>query len=197
MMNRQIRRAQAKQDKKAERDKLERREARKRKVEQLRAKRAERRTAIRSGAKSAAADKDGTQEGAAKGSADKGAASPKRGGRGPGRFSGALMMATVFFIVLQSSVPPEEGGSEVLRLVTGAGFYLLFGYFSVMWLMRRSTPRPLTMTWITGALLIVGVEVAKAIQALVPFDPLLVVLSLPAVVAGSYLGRLVFENTPS
>jgi hypothetical protein len=196
MMNRQIRRAQAKQDKKAERDKLERREARKRKVEQLRAKRAERRTAIRTGAKSAAADKDDTKDGAAKGAA-KGAAGPKRGGRGPGRFSGALMMATVFFIVLQSSVPPEEGGSEVLRLVTGAGFYLLFGYFSVMWLMRRSTPRPLTMTWITGALLIVGVEVAKAIQALVPFDPLLVVLSLPAVVAGSYLGRLVFENTPS
>jgi hypothetical protein len=197
MMNRQIRRAQAKQDKKAERDKLERREARKRKVEQLRAKRAERRAAIRSGAKPAAADKDDTKEGAAKGTADKGAASSKRGGRGPGRFSGALMMATVFFIVLQSSVPPEEGGSEILRLVTGAGFYLLFGYFSVMWLMRRSTPRPLTMTWITGALLIVGVEVAKAIQALVPFDPLLVVLSLPAVVAGSYLGRLVFENTPS
>jgi hypothetical protein len=196
MMNRQIRRAQAKQDKKAERDKLERREARKRKVEQLRAKRAERRTAIRTGAKSAAKDdaKDGAKDGAAGGSAVQG---PKRGGRGPGRFSGALMMATVFFIVLQSSVPPEEGGNEVLRLVTGAGFFLLFGYFSAMWLMRRSTPRPLTMTWITGALLIVGVEVAKAIQGLVPFDPLLVVLSLPAVVAGSYLGRLVFENTPS
>jgi hypothetical protein len=56
------------------------------------------------------------------------------------------MMATVFFIVLQSSVPPEEGGNEVLRSVTGAGFYLLFGYFSVLWLMRRDTPRPLMMT---------------------------------------------------
>jgi hypothetical protein len=193
MMNRQIRRAQAKQDKKAERDKLERREARKRKVEQLRAKRAERRTAVRSGATSTAAAKDDAKDGAAGGAAVK----TRRAGRAPGRFSGALMMATVFFIVLQSSVPPEEGGNEVLRLVTGAGFYLLFGYFSVMWLMRRSTPRPLTMTWITGALLIVGVEVAKAIQGLVPFDPLLVVLSVPAVVAGSYLGRLVFENTPS
>jgi hypothetical protein len=193
MMNRQIRRAQAKQDKKAERDKLERREARKRKVEQLRAKRAERRTAVRSGATSTAAAKDDAKDGAAGGAAVK----TRRAGRAPGRFSGALMMATVFFIVLQSSVPPEEGGNEVLRLVTGAGFYLLFGYFSVMWLMRRSTPRPLTMTWITGALLIVGVEVAKAIQGLVPFDPLLVVLSVPAVVAGGYLGRLVFENTPS
>jgi hypothetical protein len=193
MMNRQIRRAQAKQDKKAERDKLERREARKRKVEQLRAKRAERRTAVRSGATSTAAAKDDAKDGAAGGAAVK----TRRAGRAPGRFSGALMMATVFFIVLQSSVPPEEGGNEVLRLVTGAGFFLLFGYFSVMWLMRRSTPRPLTMTWITGALLIVGVEVAKAIQGLVPFDPLLVVLSVPAVVAGSYLGRLVFENTPS
>jgi len=37
MMNRQIRRAQAKQDRKADRDKEERRAARKRKLEQLRA----------------------------------------------------------------------------------------------------------------------------------------------------------------
>jgi hypothetical protein len=192
MMNRQIRRAQAKQDKKAERDKQERRDARKRKVAELRSKRAERRAAIRAAPKEGTA-KDGAKEGA-------GAAAAKPGGkrgRAPGRFSGALMMATVFFIVLQSSIPPEEGGNEVLRLVTGAGFYLLFGYFSVMWLMRRTTPRPLMMTWITGALLIVGVEVAKAIQGVVPFDPVLVALSLPAVVGGSYLGRLVYENTPA
>jgi hypothetical protein len=192
MMNRQIRRAQAKQDKKAERDKQERRDARKRKVAELRTKRAERRAAIRAAPKASTA-RDGAKEGGDAAAAKTGA---KRG-RAPGRFSGALMMATVFFIVLQSSIPPEEGGNEVLRLVTGAGFYLLFGYFSVMWLMRRTTPRPLMMTWITGGLLIVGVEVAKAIQGIVPFDPVLVALSLPAVVGGSYLGRLVYENTPA
>jgi hypothetical protein len=195
MMNRQIRRAQAKQDKRAERDKQERRDARKRKVAELRTKRAERRAAIRAAPKVAA--KDATRNGADAGGAKGGAKAGAKRGRAPGRFSGALMMATVFFIVLQSSIPPEEGGNEILRLVTGAGFYLLFGYFSVMWLMRRTTPRPLMMTWITGALLIVGVEVAKAIQGVVPFDPVLVALSLPAIVGGSYLGRLVYENTPA
>lgn len=188
MMNRQIRRAQAKQDKKAEREKEERRAARKRKVAQLRAKRAERRVAARSkpsaGDAKAAAPKDAGKGG-------------KKPGRRAGRFSGALMMATIFFIVLQSSVPPMEGDNALLRSITGAGFFLLFGYFSTMWLMRRDTPRPLLMTWITGGLLLVGLEVAKAIQGVVPFDPLMVALAAPGVVGGAYLGRLVFENTPT
>lgn len=196
MMNRQIRRAQAKQDKKAEREKEERREARKRKVAQLRAKRAERRTAARSKPAAAADAKDaaaGAATDAGKGSGKAG----KKPGRRAGRFSGALMMATIFFIVLQSSVPPMEGDNELLRSITGAGFFLLFGYFSVMWLMRRDTPRPLTMTWITGGLLLVGIEVTKALQGVVPFDPLMVALAAPGIVGGSYLGRLVFENTPA
>jgi hypothetical protein len=193
MMNRQIRRAQAKQDKKAEREKEERREARKRKVAQMRAKRAERRTAARSKpAASAGGDKDASAD-AAKGSAKGG---KKPGGRA-GRFSGALMMATIFFIVLQSSVPPQPEDNELLRSITGAGFFLLFGYFSVMWLMRRDTPRPLMLTWITGGLLLVGIEIAKVLQGVVPFDPLMVALAVPGIVGGSYLGRLVFENTPA
>ena len=192
MMNRQIRRAQAKQDKKAEREKDERREARKRKVAQLRAKRAERRSAARS-KPAAGADGDKSAAGDKAGAAKPGA---KRGRRA-GRFSGALMMATVFFIVLQSSVPPMEGDNELLRSITGAGFFLLFGYFSVMWLMRRDTPRPLMMTWITGGLLLLGIEVTKALQGVIPFDPLMVALAAPGIVGGSYLGRLVFENTPT
>lgn len=193
MMNRQIRRAQAKQDKKAEREKEERREARKRKVAQMRAKRAERRTAARSKpAAGAGGDKDASAD-AAKGSAKGG----KKPGRRAGRFSGALMMATIFFIVLQSSVPPQPEDNELLRSITGAGFFLLFGYFSVMWLMRRDTPRPLMLTWITGGLLLVGIEITKALQGVVPFDPLMVALAVPGIVGGSYLGRLVFENTPA
>ncbi len=192
MMNRQIRRAQAKQDKKAEREKEERREARKRKVAQLRAKRAERRTAARS-KPPAAADGKGAAAGAAKDAAKGG----KRPGRRAGRFSGALMMATIFFIVLQSSVPPAPEENELLRSITGAGFFFLFGYFSVMWLMRRDTPRPLMMTWITGGLLLLGIEIAKVVQGVVPFDPLMVALAVPGIVGGSYLGRLVFENTPA
>lgn len=185
MMNREFRRAQAKMDKKAEREKDERREARKRKLEQARA----RRTARREEAKSRAATASGTAVKVAAG------ASGKRGSRA-GRFAGALMMATVFFIVLQSSVPPQPGDNEILRSVTGAGFFLLFGYFSALWMMRRGMPRPLLMTWVTGGMLLFGVEAAKFFQAFIPFDPWMVALALPGVVAGSYLGRLVFTNTP-
>ena len=194
MMNRQIRRAQAKQDKKAEREKDERREARKRKVAQLRERRAARRAEARAKPAARAAEKGGDTSAVPAAGAKAGA---RRPGKRAGRFSGALMVATVFFVVLQSSVPPMEGDSELLRSVTGAGFFLLFGYFSVMWLMRRDTPRPLMMTWITGALLLVGVEVAKAIQGVVPIDPLMLALAAPGIVGGSYLGRLVYENTPA
>ena len=187
-MNRELRRAQAKMDKKAEREKDERREARQRKLQQAR----ERRSARREEAKKRAAAGADQASAVAKG----GAEGAKRGGRA-GRFSAALMMATVFFIVLQSSVPPQPGDNELLRSVTGAGFFLLFGYFSTLWMMRRGTPRPLTMTWVTGAMLLVGVEGAKFFQQIAPFDPLMVGLAIPGVVAGSYLGRLVFENTPA
>jgi hypothetical protein len=63
--------------------------------------------------------------------------------------------------------------------------------------MRRDTPRPLMLTWITGGLLLVGIEITKALQGVVPFDPLMVALAAPGIVGGSYLGRLVFENTPT
>lgn len=187
MMNRQIRRAQAKQDKRADREKEERRAARARKIQQFRARRAAARAAARERAAARAAGR-ATSEARP---TDKGA--PRRAGR----FSGALMIATIFFIVLQSSVPPQPGDSDVLRSVTTAGFFLLFGYFSALWLMRRGVPRPLMSTWITGAFLLVGVEVAKFIQAVVPLDPLMIALAIPGVVGGSFLGRLVYDNAPT
>ncbi len=190
MMNREIRRAQAKQDKKAERDKEERRAARRRKVETLRARRSERRTQIKASAAAGKGNEAKTSKPQASGAKSAGR------GRNPGRFSGVLMMATVFFIVLQSSVPPDDTGSEVLRSVTGAGFYLLFGYFAILWLMRRNTPRPLLMTLISGFMLTAGVEVAKLFQPDVPTDPLMLALALPGVVGGAFLGRLVYTNTP-
>jgi hypothetical protein len=63
-------------------------------------------------------------------------------------------------------------------------------------MMRRETPYALRMTWITGGLLLLGVEAAKYFQEMIPFDPLLVALAIPGVVGGSYLGRLVSDSTP-
>lgn len=187
MMNRELRRAQAKQDKKAEREKDERRAARRRKVDTLRSKRSARRELARTaGAKKPDGAKDG-----------KPASSASARGRNPGRFAGALMMATVFFIVLQSSVPPEEGGNDLLRSVTGAGFYLLFGYFAMLWLMRRDTPRPLVLTLVSGVMLTAGVEVAKLFQPEIATDPILLALALPGLVGGAFLGRLVYTSAPT
>lgn len=183
MMNRQLRRAQAKMDKKADREKEERKEARRQKIMQMRERRVKRREEIKA---RAAAGKPTTSD------------NTRPSVRRAGRFSGALMIATVFFLVLQASVPPQPGDNELLRSITGAGFYLLFGYFSTLWLLRRGVPRPLLMTWITGGMLLAGVETAKWVQGwVVPLDPLMLGLAVPGVVAGSFLGRLVYENTPA
>lgn len=188
-MNRELRRAQAKMDKKAEREKEERRAARRRKVATLRAKRAARSEKIKADA-TAKKVGGGDAKPAAK-------AKPAARGRNPGRFAGALMLATVFFIVLQASVPPTPDDNPVLRSVTGAGFYLLFGYFSMLWLMRRDTPRPLLMTLVTGFMLTAGVEVAKLLQPELATDYLMLALAVPGLVAGAFLGRLVYTNAPA
>lgn len=192
-MNRELRRAQAKQDKKVEREKEERKAARRRRIDMLRSRRAARRAEAKASGGTKADGKSGG-EGAAK-PTQKGGAGAGRG-RNPGRFAGALAMATVFFIVLQASVPPEPGDNDVLRSVTGAGFYLLFGYFAILWLMRRETPRPIVVTLVAGVFLTAGVEVAKLFQPEVPTDLLLLALALPGLVAGAFLGRLVYTSAP-
>lgn len=193
-MNREIRRAQAKQDKKVEREKEERKAARRRRVETLRSRRAARRAEAKANADKKT-DGKSASEGAAKPTGKKGGA-PAGRGRNPGRFAGALAMATVFFIVLQASVAPEPGENDLLRSITGAGFYLLFGYFAVLWLMRRETPRPLVLTLVFGAFLTAGVEVAKLFQPEVPTDLLMLALAVPGLVGGAFLGRLVYTSAP-
>lgn len=193
-MNRELRRAQAKQDKKVEREKEERKAARRRRIDTLRSRRAARRSEAKANAATKPDPKSGGEGGAKPPQKGGGAAGGR--GRNPGRFAGALAMATVFFIVLQGSVAPEPGDSDLLRSVTGAGFYLLFGYFAILWLMRRDTPRPVVLTLVFGALLTAGVEVAKLFQPEVPTDFLLLALALPGLVAGAFLGRLVYTSAP-
>jgi len=176
-MNRQIRREQAKQDKKVQRDKQKKRAARRARVESVRQRRSARRSV------------------ATKPAGGAGKQAPRQGRRAPGRFSGALMIATVFFIVLQSAVPVKD--ATVLNSITGAGFFLLFGYFSELYMERRGAPRGLLMTLITGLLLVVGVGVSRLLQPTLGMDWLMMGLALPGVVGGAYLGRLVFYNTPA
>ncbi len=169
-MNRQFRRAQAKQDKKVEREKDRRKSERRARLQSVRQRR--RRTT--------------------KPSSDDTPAKPR--GRLPGRFSGALMIATVVFIVLQSAVPPPE--QTAVNSAISAGFYLLLAYFMMLWLLRRSTERAFVMTIIAGVMLAFGAELGKLFRPEYSADYLMLALIVPGLLLGALLGRLVFYNSP-
>jgi len=191
MMNRQLRRAQQKQDEKFDKERQKKKDKRQAKVSALKDRRSRRRA-------EALARAEARKRGETPAEAPQQDSSPAAKRKRPGRFSAALMMATVFFIVLQSAVPPENPGEiDVLRSVTSAGFYLLFAYFSTLWLMRRDTPRPIMMTLISGGMLTLGVEVAKRFQPDMTTDLLMLALAVPFLVAGAFLGRLVYVNSPT
>jgi multisubunit Na+/H+ antiporter MnhC subunit len=92
-------------------------------------------------------------------------------------------------------VPTEDAG--LLNTFVSAGFYLLFGYFATLWLLRRQSSRAIAFTIVAGAMLGLGVELGKYLRPELVFDPLLAVMILPALVIGTLLGRLVFFNAPA
>lgn len=192
-MNRQIRRAQAKLDKKAEEEKAKKKQARRDRVTALRQQRQRRREEIKT--KAARGAEPGAKAGTAAASRDPTKPlTPEERKRLPGRFSGAFMIATVFFIVLQAAVPVEE--KNLQQSLVGAGFFLLFGYFSTLFLSRRGTPNPLTMTVISGVALAGGLLAAALFSDQQSVDWLLIGVGAVAVVAGAFLGRLVFNAAP-
>lgn len=182
-MNRQLRRAQAKLDEKAEKEKSKKRQARRARIDAIRSRRSSRPTTA---ASKGPAGPDLRQVNVK-------ALTPEQRRKLPGRFSGALMIATVFFIVLQAAVPPEE--SSVVTSLTGAGFFLLFGYFSVLFQLRQGRPNAITMTLVTGAALTLGVLATRFFGTATGLDlnfVILVLVGAAGVVGGAYLGRLVF-----
>ena len=184
-MNRQLRRAQEKQEKKLEKEKEERRAERRRRLEQLRAqrrKRAEQAVAKRRGA---AADK-GSQ-----GGPDETAAPAKPSPNDPGRFSGAFAIATVFFIIIQGVVPTETDQSY--ESFVKAGFYLMLGYFLTLWLLRRRHAQAMVLSLLAGVILLTGTWLGFLLRPDAVLDPLAMILSLPLLLVGAWLARLVFN----
>ena len=177
-MNRQFRRAQAKQDKKVDREKERRKAARRSRIASVR----QRRRQVRS----TRVEPKG----------DRGQAGPEKRSRGsmPGRFAGVLMGLTVFFIVLQSAVPVPD--PTPINSVLSAGFYLLFGYFMVLWLKRRGSDRAFALALIAGIMLAVGVEVGRLVRPEYAPDLITLALTAPLLVLGSVLGRVVFLYSP-
>lgn len=186
-MNRQLRRAQEKQDKKQDRAKDARRADRKRQVSRLRAEREQRREAV------VATREKQKAGGTAK--SDAGTTTPKKSGRAaardPGRFAGALAIATTVFIVLQGAMPqPIE---STLDSVVKAAFYLMFGYFVTLWLSRRNNASAPLITIAAGVLLAAGSWLGTILRD-VPLDVLSLLLTLPLLLAGVWLGRFIARH---
>lgn len=186
-MNRQVRRIEEKKERKQERDKAKAKadkEALRRERAQARRRAKEAASAKREGA---AADGEGDAKGAPA-ERKKG-----RGGRDPGRFSGALMIASLFFIALQAMTPME---GDVIPQLVAAMYYLLFGYFAVMWLLRRGSDRPIATAVGIGVVLGIATGVNQWLQAGLEPAPLLLGLFAPLLVGGAFLGRVVYRNAP-
>lgn len=185
VMNRQLRRAQAKLDEKAEREKQKKKQARKDKLNTIRERRKERRIA---GVKQSAP--------APSGPVNVSSLTPEQRKRMPGRFSGGFMIATVFFIILQGATPPPDD-QKVQGAFVGAGFFLMFGYFSTLFLLRRGNDKAFGFTITSGLALAVGLLFTRLIGPAAGTMDLwfLVMVGVGAagVVLGAYLGRSVFN----
>ncbi len=181
-MNRQLRRAQEKQDSRAEREKQKKKQARRQKVEQIRSRRQQRRIA-------------GARPEEPREAVPASQLTPEQRKKMPGRFSGGLMIATVFFIVLQAAVPEDQ--ADLTSSLVGAGFFLMFGYFSTLFLLRRGNDKAFGTTIASGIALAVGVLLTRFIGpdagGLDQLFLLMVVLGAALSVGGAYLGRAVFN----
>ncbi len=186
-MNRQLRRAQEKQEKKVEKEKEERRAERRRRLDQLRAQR-QRKAAAKSGTASRSQPAGKQVEAGAKPAA-------KPGRNDPGRFAGALAIATIVFIVLQAVVPSETEGT--FDSVIKAGFYLMLGYFLTLWLLRRQQPNALILSGLAGIILLTGTWLGFLLRPDAALDGLAMLMALPLLVFGIWLGRLVYNMARS
>lgn len=177
-MNRQLKRANEKSDKRREQDQARRKKARRERVQVVRAR-----------------AKEGPKP--AQKSAERPGISRLRR-----RFANWYLIFVVFFIVTQAFFPQR---TDTFALVTHALFYGILGYFLTLWLYRRGTARAPLYTAAFGVLLALGVEGLKfLLPGLEPVDgvgstdPNLIfpLLAVPGVLLGTGLGHVVYRRNP-
>ena len=186
-MNRELRRAQAKAEARAEKEK------KRAKAE----KRAKRNAAVARRQRPKANNKSSDTK-----------ASKDRPKNPPGRFAHFLTLFVAAFIVLQAITPiltELRGTQEVIQEAQWSGiveilYYALFGYFAYLWAMKLNVNRALYVASGIGAalaILLVGAQFVAAQQfpSLVP-NLQLFYFGIPAVIAGAFLGQLVWHRAP-
>ena len=189
-MNRQLKRANEKSDKRREREQERRKEQRREsRVRVAQTKRSASKTAQ-------------TKEGKAAGSSQNERPAP---GMGRSIFNTAYLVFTVSVITSQAFVPQQ---TNTLALVTHVFIYLILGYFFVLWLYRRGVTQAFTITLLAGFGLALGVEGLKALLPQFGFPQLppiegasaapnllYVALAVPGLLVGTWLGRYIYKRS--
>lgn len=188
-MNRQLRRANEKSDKRREREQERQKEQRR----QSRVRVTKAKDSAKNSAKASVEDgvKDATQP--------ERSARPAPGMRYPW-MAGAYLLFVIMVIAAQALVPQQ---TDTLSLVIHALFYVILGYFLILWLYRRGVAQALVITVVGGMLLAFGVEGLKLVlPQLGPTEAestgpnlLFTYLALPGLVLGAWLGRFIFRRS--
>lgn len=168
-MNRQLKRANEKSDRRREREQARRKEQR----------RAGRVRVTKAKDTATAENKEGKKD-----------ARPAPGTRRPG-LAGAYLLLVVGVVAAQALVPPQ---TDPLSLVIHVLFYLILGYFLCLWFYRRGVRQAFAIAIVGGLLLAFGVEGLKVALPQTEPNLLFVYLALPGLLPGAWLGRFVFRR---
>lgn len=170
-MNRQLKRANEKSDKRREREQAKRKEQRRR----------VRVTKVKDSVKSSA--KDGAPP-------EPKDTRPAPGLRRPG-LAGAYLLLVVGVIAAQALVPQQ---TDPFSLVVHTLFYVILGYFLCLWLYRRGIAQAFVIALVGGLLLAFGVEGLKLAAPQSAPNLLFAYLALPGLLLGAWLGRFIFRR---
>ena len=192
-MNRQLKRANEKSDKRREREqerrKTQRRENRVRAVQTKR------------DMKSAAKSTDETKKSGG-GSSKSERPAP---GMGRSRLAGAYLILVIGIIASQAFVPQR---TDTFSLVTQTLFYVILSYFLVLWFYRRGVEQAAVITLAATFGLAVGVEGIKFLwpqlglpqmtapegSSLAP-NLLFIALAVPGLLLGTWFGRFIYRRS--
>lgn len=175
-MNRQLKRANEKSDKRREREQERRKQQRRQSRVRV--------TKAKTASKDSAPERD---------------ARPAPGMRRPG-LAGAYLLLVIGVIAAQALVPQQ---TDVLSLVVHTLFYVILGYFLSLWLYRRGVAQALVLTLAGGVLLAFGVEALKLVlpqlgppeAGITEPNLLFTALALPGLALGAWLGRFIFRRS--
>lgn len=174
-MNRQLKRANEKSDRRREREQARRKEQRRAgRVRVTKAKDTPKKDT------SKAESKDSQKD-----------ARPAPGTRRHG-LAGVYLLLVVGVVAAQALVPPQ---TDPFSLVIHVLFYLILGYFLCLWFYRRGVEQAFVIALVGGLLLAFGVEGLKVALPQTEPNLLFAYLALPGLLPGAWLGHFVFQRS--